>query len=131
MGKERLLPILAIGILLLASGSTLYVYATQTDTSHITINHQEYTLDQLFLMTTPRTFDDLEYSGIALDNLIQKIGITNPETHEYTLISSDGYQKTVTWENMQHGLLTEKGMSVFSDLPKAFRVKDIIEIEVK
>ena len=29
-----------------------------------------------------------------------------------------------------NGLLTKDGMSVFTDLPKAFRVKDIIEIEV-
>jgi hypothetical protein len=59
-----------------------------------------------------------------------KTGVSNPKHHTYTLKGSDGYEKTVTWENMQNGLLTEDRESVFSDLPKAFRVKDIVTIEV-
>ena len=62
---------------------------------------------------------------------MKKVGIPEPENHEYTIIASDGYQKTVKWENMKNGLLTKEGQSIFSDLPKAFRVKDIVKIEVK
>ncbi len=131
MGKERILPILAISILLLASGSTIYVYASQANATQITVNQQSYTINQLEQLADQRTFEELDYTGIALDDLIQKTGVSSPDKHEYTITGSDGYQKTVSWEHMQKGLLTHDGMTVFVDLPKAYRVKDVIEIEVK
>jgi len=71
-----------------------------------------------------------ESTGIALDDLMLKTGVTHPEQYRYTLRGSDGYEKTVTWENMKNGVLTKDGQSYFSDLPKAFRVKNVITIEV-
>ena len=129
MGKEKLIPILAVAVLFIGSLSSIYVYATQINSEYIDINGQEYTVDQLFFIGEERTFET--FSGIALDTLMMKIGIPEPEKHEYTIIASDGYQKTVKWENMKNGLLTEEGQSIFSDLPKAFRIKDIVKIEVK
>ena len=131
MGKDRLLPIFALLILLIGSVSSIYVYATQTTTNTLRVNGQYYTRDQLFSLTQPRTFNESQYSGIALDDLMLKTGVSQPEQHTYTLKGVDGYEKTVTWENMKNGLLTKESESVFSDLPKAFRVKDIITIEVK
>jgi len=128
MGKEKLIPTLAFIVILIGSLSSIYVYATQINSEYININGQEYTIDQLFFIGEERTFET--FSGIALDNLMIKIGIPEPEKHEYTIIASDGYQKTVKWENMKNGLLTEEGQSIFSDLPKAFRIKDIVKIEV-
>jgi len=87
-------------------------------------------MDQLFSIAKPRSFNDSQYIGIALDDLMLKTGVSNPEQYTFTLKGSDGYEKTVTWENMKNGLLTKNRESVFSDLPKAFRVKDIITIEV-
>ena len=129
MGKEKLIPTLAFIVILIGGLSSIYVYATQINSEYININGQEYTIDQLFFIGEERTFET--FSGIALDNLMIKIGIPEPEKHEYTIIASDGYQKTVKWENMKNGLLTEEGQSIFSDLPKAFRIKDIVKIEVK
>ena len=141
MGKEKIIPIVALFILLLGASSTIYVYATQEenivdndefdDVEIVTIWNKQYTMEQIFSITAPRTFSDLNFSGIALDDLIIKIGVDCPECYTYTIIADDGYQKTVNWENMQNGLLTEDKMSVFSDLAKAFRVKNIVEIEVK
>ena len=131
MGKDRLLPIFALLILLIGSVSSIYVYATQATTDTLLVNRQHYTIDQLFSLTKPRTFNESQYSGIALDDLMLKTGVSYPEQHSYTLKGIDGYEKTVTWENMKNGLLTKESESVFSDLPKAFRVKDIITIEVK
>jgi hypothetical protein len=131
MQKDRFLPLLALVLLLLASTSSLYVYATQTTTETLLVNNQDYTIDQLFSMTKPRIGNDTQYTGIALDDLMRKTGVSNPEAHRYTLRGADGYEKTVTWENMQNGLLTKNRESYFSDLPKAFRVKDIVTIEVK
>jgi hypothetical protein len=130
MGKDRLLPIFALLILLLSSISSIYVYTTQATIDTLLVNGQYYTIDQLFSLIQPRTLNESQYTGIALDDLILKTGVLQPEQHTYTLKGSDGYEKTVTWENMKNGLLTRDSESAFSDLPKAFRVKDIITIEV-
>ena len=130
MGKEKLIPLCALVVLLVGAGSTVYVYATQTDTDVITIADQQYTIDQIFFVAEPRVFASLNFSGVALDDLVVKAGVSCPACHSYTILASDGYQKTVTWENVQNGLLTNERMVVFPDLPKAFWVKDVIEIEV-
>lgn len=130
MGKVRLIPIFALFILCIGSASSLYVYSTQTTSNTLLINGQQYTINQLFLIGQPRIFDDLQYSGIALDDLVIKTGLACVTCHSYTIIGKDGYQKTVTWENMKNGLLTREGQAIFTDLPKAFRVKDVIKIEV-
>ena len=131
MGKDRLLPISAICFLFIACASSYYVYATQTISETLLVNGQHYTIDQLFTLTKPRMSNDTQNAGIALDDLMLKTGVSHPEQHTYILRGSDGYEKTVTWENMKNGLLTKDRESIFSDLPKAFRVKDIVEIEVK
>jgi len=82
-------------------------------------------------MAIKRTTKDGNFSGIALDDLMVKTGVVHPEQHTYTIVGADGYQKTVTWENMKNGLLTSEGQTIFSDLPKAFRIKDVVSIEVK
>lgn len=137
MGKEKLIPIVALIVLLTGASSTIYVYATQeanivenADVEIITIWNNQYTIEDIFSIAEPRIFNDLNFSGIALDDLIIKIGVDCPECYTYTIIAEDGYQKTVKWENMQNGLLTFDKMSVFSDLPKAYRIKNIVEIEV-
>ena len=134
MGKEKFIPIVALVILLIGASSSAYVYTSQsetdTDTDTITIYNQRYTIEELFTVVEPRTFDALNYSGVALDDLIMKAGVECPSCHTYTIIGEDEYQKTVTWENMQNGLLTMDKMTVFSDLPKAFRVRNVLKIEV-
>jgi hypothetical protein len=131
MGKDRLLPLFALLILTIGCVSSVYVYAHQTSTETIQVNGQPYTIDELFALSQPRVFKNLNYSGIALDDMIMEIGVTYPDQHTFLIKGADGYEKTVTWENMKNGLLTRNGESVFSDLPKAFRVKDIVSIEVK
>ena len=128
MGKEKFLPIIALVILLIGATSSAYVYTSTVDSEFININDQDYTIDQLSFIGEERTFE--EFSGIALDDLVTKVGVPNPEQHEYTIVAADGYQKTVNWENMKNGLLTNDKMSVFSDLPKSYRVRDIVKIEV-
>jgi hypothetical protein len=130
MDKKKLIPAVAIIILLIGSASSIYVYATQIGESTISLNGQKYSIDQLFFIAEPRSFDSLNFSGISLDDLILKVGIGFPNRQDYTIVGADGYQKTVVWENMENGLLTYERMVVFSDLPKSFRVKDVVKIEV-
>ena len=133
MGKEKLVPMVAIVLLLTGALSSIYVYATESDTDTLIINGQEYTIDQIFFIAEHRSLetDDDNFSGVALDDLMKKAGVACGSCHTYTIIGSDGYSKTVTWENLQHGVLTEEKRVVFSDLPKAFRVRNVVNIEVK
>ena len=129
MKKNKYIPIIAAIVLLVGIGTSVYAFIQQNNTGTVAIGDGTYTARELMEMGSERTVE--EYSGVALDELVVSAGIAQPETKEFTLIASDGYQKTVTWENMQNGLLTPDLMSVFSDLAKAFRVKDIIEIKAE
>lgn len=135
MGKEKFIPLLAIIILLIGSSSALYVYASQQSLERayltaITINDKQYEFDYLFGNVEQRTLEELNFSGAALDGLIERTDVGCPSCHSYNIIGDDGYQKTVSWKNMQSGLLTQDKMVVFPDLPRAFRVKNVVEIEV-
>ena len=129
MRSVRYLPILAIIILLIGIGSYFYVNSAKIDSANITINGDEYSVSQISKIVEETSI--ASESGFPLDQLIIELGITNPEAHEYTLIGSDGYQKTVNWENMQNGILTKDRESVFPDLPKAYGIKEIVEIKVE
>ncbi|MDO9547081.1 MAG: hypothetical protein Q7J07_10095 [Pelolinea sp.] len=129
MRNSKYLQIIAVIILLVGIGSSIYVNSERIDSTHIIVNGDEFTIDQLFNIAKEKSIE--AESGIALDNLIEEIGMTNPEMFEYTIIGADGYQKTVNWENMRNGILTRNRESIFSDLPKAFRVKEIVVIKVE
>jgi len=140
MGKEKIIPIIAIISLLIGISSSIYVYATSPSISSYTegdksiiINNQELTIEQIFSDAEIRnivTPDGINFSGVALDDLITKANVGCPSCHEYKIIAADSYEKTVTWENIQHGVLTEDGTAAFSDLAKTFRVRYVIKIEV-
>jgi len=136
MGKEKLIPIFAMIVLLIGTISSIYVHATQTDTDEdtdiITINGQEYTLEHLFSVIKPRTVEteDGEKSGIALDELIIYVGVGCPACHEYAIKEKGPYQQTVAWENMQNGILTDYGIVYFPNLAHAFWVYNVGSIEV-
>lgn len=133
MGKEKFIPILALVIILISGISTIYVYATQIEKDTITINGEEYTIEQIFYLGEIKSIQTIEgeKNGIGLEDLIQKIGIGCRSCFEYTIKAKDGYQKTVPWSIMKTGILTDNKRVFFPDTPKAFWVGDIIDIEVK
>lgn len=141
LGKEKLIPILAILVLIIGSSSSLYVYATQNETSNINsdnfdrsiiIGENEILISYAFENIEEITIetDDGEKTGIPTDELIVLSGIECPSCHKYTIKAEDNYQKTVNWENMQNGILTKESRVYFPDLAHAFWVRDVIEIEV-
>lgn len=132
-GKEKIIPIFAMIVLLIGIFSAIYVHATHIDMNTIKINGQDYTLDQLFSIGVMRTIktDEGEKTGIALDDLILKVGTGCPQCHEYTIKAKDRYQQTVNWNIMKTGILTDYGKVFFPDTAHAFWVRDVIEIEVK
>ena len=133
MGKEKFIPFLALIVIIIGGISTAYVYATQIDKDTIALNGQEYTIDQIFYLgdiKTIQTFEG-EKTGVGLDDLIKKIGVGCPACYEYTIKAKDGYDKTVNWDIMKTGVLSDFKRVFFPETAKAFWVSDIVEIEVK
>jgi len=135
--KETTIPVLAIVLLLIATTSSAYVYINQSSVEStvgesILINGDSFEIATLFENVEKRTeiVAEVEYEGIALDKLIEYVGVTSPESHSYRFVADDGYSKTVEWSHLSDGILTLDQRSVFSNLPKAFSVRNVIEIEV-
>jgi len=132
IAKEKVVPFFAIVCLLIGTSATIYVQASLSTKNTITLSGNDFTLDQLFTMGTTRVIvtDDGEKSGIALDDLILKMGIDCLSCHQYTFKAKDGYQQTVDWAPMQQGVLTQEGRVYFAGTAHALWVHDVIEIEV-
>ena len=133
LGKDKLIPFLAITILILGISSTLYVNASVTDKNTISINDHDYTIEQLFSMGTTITIstDDGDKTGVALDEILGKIVLKCPSCSVYTFKGKDGYQQTANWDNVKNGVLTSEKRVFFSNTAHALWVRDIVEIEVK
>lgn len=138
MGKEKIIPIFAIIVLLIGIFSTLYVHASRSsnvvEEGQIVIAGETYSFEEIFSSTEQKTIETTEgeKTGVALDNLI----INNFKTlcyscHDYIIEGEDGYKKTVDWYMMQKGILAENGQVFFTDSARAFWIRDVIKIEVK
>jgi len=132
MGKQKIIPILAMAILLVGIISTLYVYAVQINKDTITVNGQEYTYDALLLLGGEKTIEtvDGEVAGVSLENLVKSIGIDCTSCSKYTIKAADGYQKTIEWDVLKTGVLSKESRVYFPDTPKALWVRNVVEIEV-
>ena len=132
-GKEKIIPVFAMIVLLIGSFSAIYVHATQIDKNTIKINGSGYSIEQIFFMGVVRTIetDEGEKTGVALDDLMSRVGVACLVCHKYIIRASDGYQQTINWDIMKTGILTDYGRVYFPDTAHTFWVRDIIEIEVK
>lgn len=142
-GKEKLIPVLAIIVILIGISCSLYVnakelelekkYSGSNQESIINIANQDYDLNELFSIIQVKTIqtDEEERIGLALDELIIYVGVSCLSCHEYTFKAKDGYQQTVKWENLETGVLTEEARVYFPGLAHAFWVRNIVEIEVR
>ena len=132
-GKEKLIPIFAMIVLLIGTFSAIYVNATQVDKDTITINGEEYTIDQIFSIARSKEIETDEgmKSGISLEDLMIKVGISCVSCSKYTFKAKDGYQQTVDFEILKSGILTDYSKVYFKDTAHALWVSDVIEIEVK
>jgi hypothetical protein len=133
MGKEKLVPVFAMILLLIGVFSTLYVHASQVDKDTIKISGREYTIDQIFSIASTKVIqtDEGEKTGADLEELIAKTGTDCSSCNQFTFKAKDGYQQTVTREIMKTGILTSSSIVYFPDTAHTFWVRDVIEIEVK
>ena len=133
LGKEKLIPIFAMIVLLIGTFSAIYVHASQIDKNTITINNQEYTIEQIFLIAEPKSIETDEgiKSGVSLMDLMSHVGIGCTSCNEYTFKAKDGYQQTVDFEILKTGILTDYSCVYFPNTAHALWVRDVVVIEVK
>ena len=135
--KEKILPILAMIVLIIGIGANLYVSGQQSmmkEAKGTLMVNGEY-VDIAYLLQTVLAItietDDGEKTGIPIGTIIQETAITCPSCHSYTFIASDGYQQTVGWGNIQKGVFSEEHQVFFPNLAHTFWVRDVIEIKVE
>ena len=133
-GKETIIPIIAMVVVLIGVFSTIYVDASTTDKETITFNGQDYTIDQIFSLSSVRTIqtDEGIETGAALDEFVVKTSSDSCHScGKYTFMASDGYQQTVDWSLIQKGVITKEKRVFFPDTAHALWVRDVIEIKVE
>lgn len=136
-GKQNIIPLLAITVLIIGGLSSFYVHANQVNQlqnkDSIIINDQSFEIPALFDMFSTITIetDDGNRTGVVISKILLYTGVDCPTCRSYILKASDGYQQTVDWEDMQKGILTVEKRSYFPHLAHAFWVQNIVEIEVK
>jgi hypothetical protein len=137
LNKEKLLLTLAMAVLIIGTFSTLYVnansLANNNQSNSIIINNQTYDINIIFskISTISIETDLGERTGSPLDQIIIYTSESCPSCYKYQIKSSDGYQQTVNWEDLQKGIFTSEKTVIFPHLAHSFWVKDVIEIEVK
>lgn len=133
MGKDKLIPVIAMILLLIGVSAAIYVHATQINKDTITIKGEEYTIDQIFTLAEKKTVttDEGEITGVSLEDLMKKAGVSCTSCSTYTFKAEDGYSKTISYNILETGILTKERRVIFPDEPHALWVQDVIEIEVK
>ena len=130
---NTILIILAALILITSFTAFAYSLVPKGDAGVVVVEGVEYGWDSVFedFEIVQFTASDEEYQGIRLDELVLDAGVEQPETQNYRLTGLDGYQKDVTWEDLQNGyLIEEEHKCVFPHLTRSFWVRDMASIEV-
>jgi len=137
---EKIIVIIAIFLLSMGLVSGIYV-EIETNENEKTFFSSGYLEVDAFLLSMDNIFSNCtghicitdrgNYSGVSLSCVVNNSNIQNPEIHDYTIIALDGYTKTVSWNDMKKGILTNERYVVFSHLPRAYWIKDVLKIEVK
>jgi len=130
-GWNALLGVLAVVILIGSFSALAVTTLNKRDSESFTLNGKTYEWE-----TLQDDFDTIElqgYEGVPLVTIIEDAGVVDPEHHDYKIVGGDGYFKTVTWRDMESGILTNDDGDrkvVFETKAKAFWVREVVEIEV-
>ena len=135
---EKIVLILAIFLLFIGFASGVYLELEIQENEdifggeYLEVEGLIITMDDLFSQCSLKNYltDRGNYTGFSLSCVINISNLTNPEIHDYAIVSMDGYTKTVSWDDMKKGIITDERYTVFSHLPRAYWIKDVIKIEV-
>lgn len=99
---------------------------------YLEVNGVKLSFDEIFEKCPEKEIEAMEenYAGVSLSCILNLTKIENPEEHEYAIIGADGYQKTVSWDDMKKGILTKEKRVIFPHLRKAYWIGDVVKIEV-
>ena len=123
-----LLGIIATIILIGSFSALAYNTLSEKESDMFTLNGKEYDWNELGEMDT---IEVQGFEGIPLVVLIEDAGVDDASSHDYKIIGADGYFKTVTWRDVETGILTlDEKKVVFETKAKAYWVRDVVEIEV-
>ena len=130
---NTVLAIIAIIVLTLSFTAFAYTLVPKGDASLIVVNEIDYGWDAIFSDFESENFvaNEDEYIGVPISQIILDTGLENPETFEYKFIGLDGYQKDVSWDDVQNSYLVEdEHKVVFPNMTRSFWVRDLASIEV-
>ena len=130
---NTVLGIFAVLILVLSFSAFAYTLIPQGDASLVVVNEVDYSWDAIFTDFEMTDFiaSEEKYQGVLVSSILLDTGLENPESHTYRFTGLDGYQKDVTWQDVQNGYLVEdEHKVVFPNQTRSFWVKDLASIEV-
>ena len=127
------LGIIATLILIGSFSAFAFTQIPKGDPDVVVINDVEFAWGAIFTDYYIHTFTShgVEYDGVNLEELVLDSGVQSPETHTYRLTGLDGYQKDVSWIDIQNGYLTlDEHRARFPNMTQSFSVRDLATIEV-
>ncbi|MBC7128784.1 MAG: hypothetical protein H5T45_03515 [Thermoplasmatales archaeon] len=125
--------VISIAILLLATGILSNAFIPEEELKdYIDINGKKISTEEIFEKCELKELEakNKSYYGTSFSCIIKIADIENPEGHNYAIVGSDGYKKTVSWDDMEKGILTKEKRAIFPHLPGAFWVQNVVKIEV-
>ena len=103
--KKFIIPFLAVVFILSGTTSSIYIYTQQSlieiDPESIIISKEKFTIDWIFSNVLIKKIEEINSSGITLDDLITKVGIGNNriwsciEDRDYYFHARDFYVKAL------------------------------------
>ena len=130
---NTVLAIIAILVLVFSFSAFAYTLIPKGDASLIVVNEVDYGWGTIFSDFESEDFVAMEddYTGVPVSQIILDTDLENSESYTYRFIGLDGYQKDVTWDDVQNSYLVEdEHMIVFPHMTRSFWVRDLASIEV-
>lgn len=147
MSKIALIAVLVVAVVAVAAVGYFVMSGSDggedpADTLTASINGSDYTYAEMTEEFGTKTVDGKV--GVPLSAIVNDTSLANPGTYAYVLKASDDYAMAVNWTVLQSGIVTlveevdeDTGnetsylMTVFPDLPSAYKVKNFATIENK
>lgn len=125
--------IIALTAVAIAVITVIFIIPGSDDSNTMNFNGTEYTYEELTDEFGTEVVDGK--TGVPLGDIILATNFADldSDTQNETLfriMADDGWQKNVTWGDLQTGILVEKDlMTCFPDLPGAYKVKNLASID--
>ena len=115
MVRGNVISVVATILIAIGITSAAYIHFQEEETTAVTaVGAHIYTMEDIFGAGEEKTIGN--YTGVALDDVFKMMNLKNPEAYNYTIFSSDGNDKSISWTNATQVLLTNDGLVIFSDL---------------